>query len=568
MLTTLHIENYALIRQSDISFGSGFVAITGETGAGKSILLGALGLLLGQRADTAVLADKQCKCVVEAQFDIADLGLKPLFDEADIDYDDHLILRREISPSGKSRAFANDIPVQLPFLRILGAQLVDIHSQHQTLTLADSSFRLSLLDSLTLPAGRPSSKVAATPFAAYQAAYTSYAALKHDLEELTIAEAQNRKEQDFLQFQFNELSEARLQADEQQALEQESQLLAHAEAIREGLGEAAVLLDNDTGQSILSALHQAKGALSHIAAYHPEADALLSRLDSSLIELDDINSSLSSLADSIAYNPERQQQVDDRLALIYRLQKKHGVDSVEALLAIRDDLDSRLQSISTLDSRIQALMEQVDKAFALVQQAADNLSQARSSAGQLLADSILPILHDLGMPEARFAVQLTPTPSYGPMGHDAVAFLFNANRGGDLRDLSKVASGGELSRLMLAIKAAGHPAASPQAHASVPTLIFDEIDTGVSGDISVAVGNIMCRMADRMQVIAITHLPQIAARAAQHLKVYKLVEDSADRTVSHIRQLSPDERLTEVAVMLSSDPPTPAALQTARELMS
>ena len=372
----------------------------------------------------------------------------------------------------------------------------------------------------------------------------------------------------YLQFQFNELSEARLQADEQQALEQESQLLAHAEAIREGLGEAAALLDNDTGQSILSALHQAKGALSHIAAYHPEADALLSRLDSSLIELDDINSSLSSLADSIAYNPERQQQVDDRLALIYRLQKKHGVDSVEALLAIRDDLDSRLQSISTLDSRIQTLMEQVDKAFALVQQAADNLSQARSSAGQLLADSILPILHDLGMPEARFAVQLTPTPSYGPMGHDAVAFLFNANRGGDLRDLSKVASGGELSRLMLAIKAAGHPAASPQAHASVPTLIFDEIDTGVSGDISVAVGNIMCRMADRMQVIAITHLPQIAARAAQHLKVYKLVEDSADRTVSHIRQLSPDERLTEVAVMLSSDPPTPAALQTARELMS
>lgn len=561
MLTTLHIENYALIRQSDISFGSGFVAITGETGAGKSILLGALGLLLGQRADTAVLADKQCKCVVEAQFDIADLGLKPLFDEADIDYDDHLILRREISPSGKSRAFANDIPVQLPFLRTLGARLVDIHSQHQTLTLADSSFRLTLLDSLAAE-GEPS------PIAAYQTAYSAYSALKHDLEELTIAEAQNRKEQDFLQFQFNELSEARLQADEQQALEQESQLLAHAEAIREGLGEAAALLDNDTGQSILSALHQAKGALSHIAAYHPEVDALLSRLDSSLIELDDINSSLSSLADSIAYNPERQQQVDDRLALIYRLQKKHGVDSVEALLAIRDDLDSRLQSISTLDSRIQTLMEQVDKAFALVQQAADNLSQARSSAGQLLADSILPILHDLGMPEARFAVQLTPTPSYGPMGHDAVAFLFNANRGGDLRDLSKVASGGELSRLMLAIKAAGHPAASPQAHASVPTLIFDEIDTGVSGDISVAVGNIMCRMADRMQVIAITHLPQIAARAAQHLKVYKLVEDSADRTVSHIRQLSPDERLTEVAVMLSSDPPTPAALQTARELMS
>ena len=302
--------------------------------------------------------------------------------------------------------------------------------------------------------------------------------------------------------------------------------------------------------------------MSHISAYHPEAEALLARLDSSLIELDDINSSIASLADSISYNPERQQQVDDRLALIYRLQKKHAVDSVEALIAIRDDLDTRLQSISTLDSRIQALMEQVDKAFGQVQQAADALTAARRAAGGLLSENILPTLHDLGMAEARFSVQLAPTPSYGPMGHDAVAFLFNANRGGELRDIAKVASGGELSRLMLAIKS------MLTSRSVFPTIIFDEIDTGVSGDISVAVGNIMCRMAERMQVIAITHLPQIAARAAQHLKVYKRVDDGDDRTVSRIRQLSPDERLTEIAVMLSSDPPTPAALQTARELMS
>ena len=564
MLKTLHIENYALIRETDISFGSGFVAITGETGAGKSILLGALGLLIGQRADTAVLADKERKCIVEAQFDISSLALQSLFDEADIDYDDRLILRREISPSGKTRAFVNDTPVQLPFMRILGAQLLDIHSQHQTLTLADSTFRLSLLDSLasTSSGRRPVGEGAPSPIKTYQAAYAAYSALKRELENLTTTEAQNRKEQDYLQFQFNELYEARLQPDEQQALEQESQLLAHAEAIREGLGEASALLDDDSEQAILSRLRQAKSALSHISAYHPEAEALLARLDSSLIELDDINSSIASLADSISYNPERQQQVDDRLALIYRLQKKHAVDSVEALIAIRDDLDTRLQSISTLDSRIQALMEQVDKAFGQVQQAADALTAARRAAGGLLSENILPTLHDLGMAEARFSVQLAPTPSYGPMGHDAVAFLFNANRGGELRDIAKVASGGELSRLMLAIKS------MLTSRSVFPTIIFDEIDTGVSGDISVAVGNIMCRMAERMQVIAITHLPQIAARAAQHLKVYKRVDDGDDRTVSRIRQLSPDERLTEIAVMLSSDPPTPAALQTARELMS
>lgn len=564
MLKTLHIENYALIRETDIAFGSGFIAITGETGAGKSILLGALGLLIGQRADTAVLADKERKCIVEAQFDISGLGLQPLFVEADVDYDDTLLLRREIAPSGKSRAFANDTPVQLPFLRSLGTHLIDIHSQHQTLTLADSTFRLTLLDSLATPSSGfcPVGEGLPSPITDYRAAYAAYSSLKRDLEALTTTEAQNRKEQDYLQFQFNELAEAHLLPEEQQALEQESQLLSHAEAIREGLGEASALLDDDAEQAVLSRLRQVKGTLSHIASFHPEVEALLSRLESSLIELDDINSSLASLADSVSYNPERQQEVDDRLALIYRLQKKHGVDSIEALIAIRDDLDLRLQAISSLDSRIQELMEQVDKAFSRLQAAADALTAARREAGSRLSEGILPILRDLGMSEARFCVQLSPASAYGPMGHDSVAFLFNANRGGEPRDLAKVASGGELSRLMLAIKAMF------TSRTLLPTIIFDEIDTGVSGDISVAVGNIMRRMASHMQVIAITHLPQIAARASQHLKVYKRVEDDDDRTVSHIRLLSPDERLTEVAVMLSSDPPTPAAIQTARELMT
>lgn len=558
MLTHLHIENYALIRESDIAFDGGFVVITGETGAGKSILLGALGLLLGQRADVGVLADKGRKCVVEARFDIDGLGLQPLFEEADVDYDPQLILRREILPSAKSRAFANDTPVQLPFLKQLGARIIDIHSQHQTLTLADSHFRLSLLDSLAKPeVGGWRSEV----FVAYDAAYREYTRLKRELEALAGAEAQSRKEQDYLQFQFGELSEAQLQPGEQEELERESQLLAHAEAVREGLAAAAAALDDESEHAVLPRLRQAKGALGHVAHYHAQADELLRRLESSLIELADINSELQSAADGITYSPERQQEVDDRLALLYRLQKKHGVDTVEALIALRDELDARLQSISTMDSRISELMEQVDRAYGTLQKAADALTAARRKAGKMLEKNILPTLRELGMPEARFEVQLAEATAYGPMGHDAVALLFNANRGGELREVGKVASGGELSRLMLAIKS------MLTSHRLLPTIIFDEIDTGVSGDISVAVGRIMRRMAERMQVVAISHLPQIAAGADQHLKVYKRLEEGEERTVSHIRQLTPEERLTEVAVMLSSDPPTAAALQTAKELM-
>lgn len=549
MLQTLHIENYALIRETDIRFGGGFVAITGETGAGKSIMLGALGLLLGQRADAAVLAEKERKCVVEAVFDVSGLALEPLFREADVDYDDRLILRREILPSAKSRAFVNDTPVQLPFLKQLGARIIDIHSQHQTLTLADSSYRMELLD--TLAGGRER--------AAYAEAFGRYASLKRDLEELTSAEARNRKEQDYLQFQFDELAEARLADDEQQALEEESQLLAHAEAVREGLATAAAMLDDDTEQSVLARLRQAKAALAHVAEYHKEAADLLARVDSSLIELDDVDNTLLSAADGVTYSPERQQEVDERLALLYRLEKKHGVDDVAGLIAIRDELDVKLQAIATLDDRIKEQMEQVDKAFAEVQKAADRLSAARGKAAELLSKGILPTLHELGMPEARFVVELSPTATYGPNGHDAVAFLFNANRGGELRDLGKVASGGELSRLMLAVKS------MHTSRSLLPTIIFDEIDTGVSGDIAGAVGRIMCRMAQSMQVVAITHLPQIAAKAQQHMKVFKVTDDK--RTVSCIKELATDERVTEVAVMLSSDPPTKAALQTAKELM-
>ena len=549
MLISLHIENYALIRQTDIRFDDGFVVITGETGAGKSIMLGALGLLLGQRADTAVLAEKEKKCVVEAQFDITGLGLEPLFAEADLDYDQRLILRREILPTAKSRAFVNDTPVQLSVLKQIGSRIIDIHSQHQTLTLANSDYRLVLLD--TLAGGKERER--------YSDAYSQYAQLKKELEQLTAQETENRKEQDYLQYQFNELAEAKLVADEQQELEEESQLLAHAEAVCEGLSAAAATLDDESEQAVLVRLRQAKTALARVADYHRESAELLARMDSALLELDDINSSLRNAADSITYSPERQQQVDERLALIYRLEKKHGVEHVEDLIAIRDELDNRLQSMSTLDSRIQELMEHVDKAYAVVQDTAAQLTQARRAAGDMLSKDILPTLHELGMPDVRFRVEVTPSVTYGPQGCDTVDFLFNANKGGEMRDLSVVASGGELSRLMLAIKG------THTSHTLLPTIIFDEIDTGVSGDIAGAVGRIMCLMAKRMQVVTITHLPQIAAKAGQHLKVYK--ETTGERTVSCIRQLSDDERITEVAVMLSADPPTAAALQTAKELM-
>lgn len=552
MLLSLHIENYALIRESDIAFGPGFVAITGETGAGKSIMLGALGLLLGHRADASVLANHEAKCVVEAHFDISALGLNSLFEEADVDYDAHLIIRREILPSAKSRAFVNDTPVQLAFLRTLGERLVDIHSQHQTLTLSDSTFRLSLLD--TLSAGQKE-----VPSAAYRRAYSTYSGLKKELESLTALEAESRREQDYLQFQYDELSAASLVADEQEALEAESQLLAHAEAVREGLAVAASSLDDETEASVLARLRIAKTALSHIATYHPDAEALLARIESSLIELDDVNSELLRTADAVVYSPERQQQVDERLALLYRLQQKHGVASVAELIAIRDDLDKRLNDMTSLDGRIHELMEQVDKAFSAMQEAADRLTEARLAAGKRLAAGILPVLHDLGMPEARFEVAITPAASYGPEGHDVVQFLFNANRGAELHDISRIASGGEMSRLMLAVKS------MLTSQTLLPTIIFDEIDTGVSGDIAGAVARTLCRMAERMQVIAITHLPQIAARASQHLKVYKHAE--GETTVSRIKELAAADRVVEVATMLSSDPPTDAAMQTARELM-
>ena len=549
MLKTLHIENYALIRETDISFAGGFVVITGETGAGKSILLGALGLLLGQRADTQVLSDKERKCVVEATFDIADLGLEPLFARYDADYDDVLILRREILPSAKSRAFVNDSPANLQFLKELGPHILDIHSQYQTLTLTESTFQTQLLDTLADH----------SPLSEYQAQYREYASLKHELEQLTAQESENKKAYDYNLFLFNELKAANLAEDEQQELEDEARLLEHAETIKEALGNVAALCDGNEGDGVVSRLSSSRGYLSHVASFHEGIESLYQRLDSCLIEVQDILSEATDLDDKIQYSPERQEEVNSRLDLIYRLQKKHNVGTIAELLEIQRNLDSQLQEADSLDDRIRELMERVDKVFSQMQQTADRLTTSRRKAGSMLEKQLLPVLAQVGMASARIVVDISPSQDYGPMGHDTVRLLFNANQGGTPRLLSEVASGGELSRLMLAVKSL------VTRRSLLPTIIFDEIDSGVSGDISVAVGGIMRHMSEHMQVIAISHLPQIAAKAGQHFKVAKAVEDRS--TVSRIRQLTPDEHVTEIAVMLSSNPPTAAALQTARELI-
>ena len=549
MLTHLHIENYALIRESDIDLAPGFVVITGETGAGKSILLGALSLLLGQRADTQVLQDKERKCVVEAVWDVVGLGLEPFFESNELDYDPQMILRREISPSGKSRAFVNDVPVQLALLKELGARIVDIHSQHQTLTLGDRHFQTQLLDTFS---SQPQL------LADYQKAYAEYAGLKRRLEELTSQEAAGRREQDFLQFQFQELADARLQESEQDELEQEASLLNHTESIKEALSAVEQLCDGEDDGAV-SRLRAAFSQLGRVSSFHPVIEQSRQRMDSAVIELRDILSDLSSLNDDLEYSPERQQYVQERLDLIYRLEKKHSVETVAGLIAVRDSIGQQLQQYSSLDDRIHDVMNQVDAAFSTLQSLADALTIQRRQAGDYLQQHLLPILASLNMKDSVIRIAVEPAAQYGPLGHDDVSILFNANKGGELRELSKVASGGEMSRLMLAVKSL------VTRRSLLPTIIFDEIDTGISGDISVAVGNIMRSMSQSMQVVAISHMPQIAAKAAQHFRVQKQ-SDSAT-TVSVIRQLLPEERRVEIATMLSSDPPTPSALLTADELM-
>lgn len=550
MLQHLTIENYALIKSLDIDFDKGFTTITGETGSGKSIILGALGLLLGQRADVQVLFEKDRKCVVEATFDIKDLDLKSLFDDNDLDYDNTLLLRREIQPSGKSRAFVNDTPASLQVMKELGAYILDIHSQHQTLTLKNSDFQLSLLDVMCGSADCTSS---------YKQEYNIYKKLKAELYNLEEQERKDKADLDYYQFLFNELQQARLNEDEQEQLEQEQNLLANAESIKSNLMAVIVACD-DSDDAVVSRLQSCKSLLSKVADYHPSIGEAYNRFDSCLIELRDILSEIESIDSEIQYSPQRQEEVNQRLDTIYHLQSKHGVNTVAELLEVQNRLDERLQMVSSLNGRIEQARQALSLSEKKLRDLAQQLTALRKEAAAMLQQQILPILSDLGMKDADFRVKLSPVEGFMPTGCDEVSFMFNANKGGELREIGKVISGGELSRVMLAIKSL------ITSNSLLPTIIFDEIDTGVSGEISGKVGSIMQRMSATTQVFAITHLPQIAAKADSHLKVYKKVD--ADRTLSQMIRLTGNDRVEEIAKMLSSDKVTESALATARELMN
>lgn len=550
MLTTLYIQNYALIEQLDINFQGGFSVITGETGAGKSILLGAIGLLLGQRADVKAIRRGASKCIIEAHFAVGAYGMKPFFEEHGLEYDEECILRRELYASGKSRGFINDTPTPLSLMKELGEQLIDIHSQHQNLLLDKEGFQLNVLDLL----GHNDRALEE-----YTLRYNRWRKLRAELDELQAALQRDRTEEDYLRFQWEQLSEAHLTDGEQEALEQEAEMLSHAEEIKAGLYKSVQLLEGDDG-GVMTQLKEVMHTLSSLAGVFAPAEELASRMESSYIELKDIAQEASAQEEQVEYNPERMDEVNDRLNLIYTLQKKHRVESVAALIELMEGFERKLSQLSQGDDRIEALTAEVEQGRILVMEQAERLSEVRRQAASQVEQEIVSRLALLGMPNVRFAVEIGRRKEPGSHGMDTVNFLFSANKNAHLQSISSVASGGETARVMLSLKAMIAGAVK------LPTIVFDEIDTGVSGEIADRMADIMQEMGDNdRQVISITHLPQIAARGAVHYKVYK--EDNDTETNSHIRCLTPEERIEEIAHMLSGATLTEAALANAKALL-
>lgn len=550
MLRSLYIQNYALIEKLDIDIEQGFSVITGETGAGKSIILGAIGLLLGQRADVKAIRQGADRCTIEAQFDIEGYNLRPLFEDNDWDYDSHCIIRRELQSSGKSRAFVNDTPASLAQLKELGERLIDVHSQHQNLLIDQENFQLNILDllaqneDLTLR---------------YQSAYTQWTKTKDLLTKLQTLSAQSTADQDYLRYQLTQIDEAKLSAGEETQLEEEAELLAHAEDIKAGLYRAENLLMGDEGGS-LTLLKDALNAIRALTRVYPQAEELSARMEATYIELKDLTHEISSSCESVEFNPRRLEEVNERLNLIYSLQQKHRVESVAEILKLAEDFRSRLDAIDSSDDRLNELIARLEQERKEVDSLASQLSETRSAAARQLEQDLTARLLPLGMPHARFQVELTRKPQPGASGIDTVNFLFSANKNGTLQNLSSVASGGEIARVMLSLKAliAGVT--------KLPTIIFDEIDTGVSGEIADRMAEVMKEMSGQgLQVISITHLPQIASQGNTHYKVYK--QDNETETNSHIRRLSPAERVEEIAHMLSGATLTDAALQNAKALL-
>ena len=550
MLTHLYIRNFALIDELDMQFHSGFSVITGETGAGKSIILGAIGLLLGQRADLKALKQGADKCIIEAHFDLSRYNMRPLFDENEIEYDDtDTIVRRELTASGKSRAFINDTPVPLTVLKELGEQLVDVHSQHQNLLLNKQDFQLSVVDIIAKDAKE---------LADYQQTYSQLLTAKSQLQELKDNIERNSQNQDFLQFQYDELTNARLTEGEQEELEQQSETMEHAEDIKSALYEADNALYGDVVGAV-SGVRTAMNALGGISKVMPTTEELTERLNSCHIELKDIADEVSSLLESTDFDPSELDRINDRLDKIYDLEKKYHVDTIEELLAKRDELQQQLNNIENSDEALAELEAKCQQLKANSQKQADVLTKMREKAAKDIEQQLQQRLVPLGMPHVRFEVAVT-TGELNKNGQDNVSFLFSANTSTPLQPVSQVASGGEIARVMLSLKALISGAVK------LPTIIFDEIDTGVSGKIAEKMAEMMQEMVHQeRQVISITHLPQIAALGSHHYRVAK--EETAQGTKSRMQELTSDERIREIAQMLSGSEITEAAIENAKQLL-
>ena len=550
MLSSISIKNYALINELHIDFSSGLSIITGETGAGKSILLGALGLVLGNRAELSTLKNTTKKCVVEAVVGIDKYNLKDFFETEDIDYEPNTILRREILPSGKSRAFVNDTPVTLSVLTLLRARLIDVHSQHQTLQVSDQQFQFQLLDAVASNDSNLTS---------YKSELAKYISEKNRLEEIQLAQREATLQYDYNAHLYNELLEAKLIEDEQELLEEKLEKINNVEEIKQNLSEALQLATDDT-IGIQNLLYSLEQKLAKISMYSKEYQELSYRISSVKIELVDIIGEIETANESVDFNPSEADQLNDRLQLIYNLQKKHYVNSISELLSIQSTLSekvSRVENSEQLLAEQEAIVEEIANKLDII---ALKISDARNKIIPKLSKQLENVLADLGMPHARFQIQNTLSENYYKNGKDVLQFLFSANKGGQYGELKKVASGGELSRVMLAIKKI------LSENSQLPTIIFDEIDSGVSGEISNKMAHIMSQMSQKMQVITITHLPQIAAKGNQHYKVYK--EEVNNITTTNLKQLSEDERIVEIAEMLSGKNISDSALIHARELLN
>ncbi|MDD3736743.1 MAG: DNA repair protein RecN [Bacteroidales bacterium] len=549
MLRRLTVRNYAIIKELDMAFGEGFTIITGETGAGKSILLGALGLVLGERADTSVLLSHDEKCIVEAEFNIRGYDLEEIFGENGVDYDDDALLRREITPSGKSRAFLNDTPVNLAVMKELGARLIDVHSQHETLLLGNTSFQVRVIDAYagTTALAREYSQA----WRRYQTARKEYDAAALDL-------GRARADHDYYSHQLEEFRAVNMVQGEQETLEKEQEMLSNASEIKEALTKVTAALGGED-VSALSLLRTARLSLSRIAGWLPEAGELEKRLETQLIELDDISYEAEKLNESASADPGRLEYITQRLDTIYSLMQKHRCRDIDELLAVQRRVEEAVADTGDADERIKGLKRVSDEAFAEVEALAARLSEARSGAAEPLAAQITSSLRKLGMPHARFETHVKELGAPGPSGADAVEFLFSANRQVEPEELSRCASGGELSRVMLCLKSA------LASSSGLPAIIFDEIDSGVSGEVASMVGSILADMGKKMQVINITHLPQVASRGSIHYHVYK--EESDHSTITRVRLLNDEERVKEVARLLSGSTITEAAIRNARELL-